>query len=470
MIIQNEWYYNPSTKKIRIYSTTSPTNVQVTTVSNLLSSNGYDYITVDGIDFTGANSTALYFASSTDNSKVQNCNVSFAGSYGIDMNGVNGIINNNTVNDCGSAGIFKGGTGGTVTNNTVRNIGIVEGQPYLQSQSDGVYLYDNNSLVQYNNIKNISSQGIHLSSQCTTATISNNIVDSSALLLNDVGGIYVTAAAVNRIISNNIVLNTVGNINGSPTSVLGEGIYLDEYTTNTKVTGNTVSGCRNSGIKFHYASNNTVSGNTVFNNGNYQIYLQNDLGTPTISGNIIKNNIFISKASTQWVLGFVSITNDIANFGTADSNYYARPINDNTTFTTYQSNTGYVSRTLAGWKTFTAQDINSNKSPKTITSVDSLRFEYNATNSPNTISLPKKFIDVAGNVYNGTITLQPYTSAVLIQNGAIAPGLPPTVTTSGNQSITVTTTNIFSAPVPASGQTITSYLWTKVSGGQCHNS
>ena len=34
---QNEWYYNPSTKKIRIYSTSSPTNVQVATVSNLLS-------------------------------------------------------------------------------------------------------------------------------------------------------------------------------------------------------------------------------------------------------------------------------------------------------------------------------------------------------------------------------------------------------------------------------------------------
>ncbi|HWH63907.1 MAG TPA: hypothetical protein VNS50_11560, partial [Ginsengibacter sp.] len=45
---QNEWYYNPSTKKIRIYSTTSPRGIQVSTVDNLLYINSKNYITVDG--------------------------------------------------------------------------------------------------------------------------------------------------------------------------------------------------------------------------------------------------------------------------------------------------------------------------------------------------------------------------------------------------------------------------------------
>ena len=462
--VQNEWYFNSSTKKIRIYSTASPTNVQVTTVGNLIYNNGYDYIIVDGINFTGANYAALAFSSSSDYCTVQNCSVSFAGSYGIDMNGVSGTVNNNIVNDCGSALIFKGGSGGTVTNNTVRNSGIVEGQPYLQSQSDGIYLYGNNTLVQYNNIKNTSCYGIQLSSQCTTATISNNLVDSSSLILNDVGGIYVTGPAVNRVISNNIVLNTLGNPNGSPTGLYAEGIYLDEYTTNTTVTGNTIYGCKNSGIKLHYASNNIIKDNTVFNNTNYQIYFQNDLNTPTISGNVIKNNIFFSKASTQWTLGFVSVTNDIANFGTADNNYYARPMDDNNSFTTYQSNTGYVNRNLAGWQSFTSQDANSRKSYKTITNIGDLRFEYNATMSSKTIALDANYIDVKGINYQGIITLAPYSSAILIKNGPIV-NQPPKSNAGGDQSITLPVNSLnLSGSGTSNGGVVTSYLWTKISG------
>ena len=34
--VENEWYYNPSTKKLRIYSTSSPTNVQMATVDTLV--------------------------------------------------------------------------------------------------------------------------------------------------------------------------------------------------------------------------------------------------------------------------------------------------------------------------------------------------------------------------------------------------------------------------------------------------
>ena len=55
----NEWYYNPSTKKIQIYSTSSPTNVQVATQDVLATVYGA-YITFDGLSFTGANSNAFY--------------------------------------------------------------------------------------------------------------------------------------------------------------------------------------------------------------------------------------------------------------------------------------------------------------------------------------------------------------------------------------------------------------------------
>jgi len=54
-----------------------------------------------------------------------------------------------------------------------------------------------------------------------------------------------------------------------------------------------------------------------------------------------------------------------------------------------------------------------------------LRFEYNTTTSNKIIALDAKYIDVKGATYNGTITLAPYSSAVLIKDGVA--NIPPTV-------------------------------------------
>ncbi len=79
------------------------------------------------------------------------------------------------------------------------------------------------------------------------------------------------------------------------------------------------------------------------------------------------------------------------------------------------------------WQTYSNQDLNSKKSPKSITTTDDLRFEYNATNSPVTISLPYNYIDIKNIAYNGTITLPPYSSVVLIKNGPIITNQPPSI-------------------------------------------
>ena len=47
-----------------------------------------------------------------------------------------------------------------------------------------------------------------------------------------------------------------------------------------------------------------------------------------------------------------------------------------------------------------------------------LRFEYNASKNATSIPLDANYIGVDGTPYNGSVTLQPYTSKVLIRNGA----------------------------------------------------
>jgi hypothetical protein len=44
-----------------------------------------------------------------------------------------------------------------------------------------------------------------------------------------------------------------------------------------------------------------------------------------------------------------------------------------------------------------------------------MRFEYNASTNSKKISLGETYLDVLGNSYSGEITLQPYTSIVLIK-------------------------------------------------------
>ncbi len=58
-----------------------------------------------------------------------------------------------------------------------------------------------------------------------------------------------------------------------------------------------------------------------------------------------------------------------------------------------------------------------------------LRFEYNASKNATSVPLDANYIGVDGTSYNGSITLQPYTSKVLIRNGA-ATALPLTATAS----------------------------------------
>jgi parallel beta-helix repeat protein len=56
---------------------------------------------------------------------------------------------------------------------------------------------------------------------------------------------------------------------------------------------------------------------------------------------------------------------------------------------------------------------------------DHLRFEYNASQGNKTVPLNGTYIDAKGNTYNNSITLAPYTSAVLIKQTVVIDDTPP---------------------------------------------
>ena len=102
-------------------------------------------------------------------------------------------------------------------------------------------------------------------------------------------------------------------------------------------------------------------------------------------------------------------------FGIADSNYYARPMDDNLTFRLSQPALGTIQKSLATWQTFTGQDAHSRKSPIAVTDINDIRFEYNANKAVKTIALDAKYMCLDGKIVEGYITLQPYCSIILMK-------------------------------------------------------
>ena len=122
-------------------------------------------------------------------------------------------------------------------------------------------------------------------------------------------------------------MNGFGDNAGTPATgnPISHGIYMDDWSANVEIAGNSVANCPHTGIYLHKAYNLNVHNNTSFNNGQYQLLMVSSEQGALIRNDIVKNNFFVAKASTQFVGGFQSLLDDINSFGPIDSNYYARP-------------------------------------------------------------------------------------------------------------------------------------------------
>ena len=411
-----EWYHDYSgTGKFYMYfGAIDPTTktVKVATKTYGIDIQGETYIVIDGITVTGVIKNGITTSSASANLTIKNCTISFAGTNGIYANSVGALIDNNTISNCNSSAIRGGSSTITFTNNTVTNIGLIKGgsEAYynavmLSATSDHV--------IQYNSIQNVGSDGIMVNG--TGNIISNNFINYTNLILNDGGGIYTAGTNTGTIIDGNIVLNAVGNTDGGNTSIsISEGIYLDESANGITVQNNTVANCGFSGIKLHKAHDNTISNNTCFGNEITGIYILNSTTVTSMVNNNITNNKFIAK-SGQYSLYIKDVKNAVPLFGTSDNNYFARPTDD-TNIIAYYPTVGFSTKTLTEWKSLTGQDANSTGFSKSIASESDIDFAYNATNSPAQVTLNFPGIDVAGTRHSSTVTLQPYTSIVVLKD------------------------------------------------------
>ena len=466
---QNEWYFDPATKKIKIYSSSNPGSVKVASVTDLVTANSRAYLTFDNISFEGANSDAFNISYS-NNIVIQNCDISFSGDDAVycypnapSVNVLNCIINHSN-----NAGINAASSDNAVIrNNTVSNTGIFAGMgKSVGGNYEGIISNGNNGEVSYNVIKNTGYCGIKFDGNSTV--IKNNFIDYFCFIKDDGGGIYGypsqgQTSYTQRTIKDNIVINAIGAVGGTNDAnyLPAEGIYLDASASFADITNNTIANCINIGLFLNNSKNVNCSGNTIYNCAS--LLRMTKFQNVAVINNTFNNNRLVAKAATQRVLYLSNDYDAAVNYFTGNNNYYARPIDDNVTIIAFADGNGSGYYTLAGWKSFSGQDASTQKSPKAITNVNDLRFEYNETSVSKTISLGANYIDVANVSYPGTITLAPYTSAVLIKNGT--GNVLPAANAGADQTITLPSNSV---SLSGSGNdpdgTIASYAWTKITG------
>lgn len=440
-----EWYYDGSVFYM-YFGTSVPGNyvVKISSVDKLVYLDNKNYITFDNISFQGANQYGLHLVNS-DYITVQNCSIEFSGKTAIfgpwSGTSPSNTITRTTINHSNSNGIELHGdhTKAIITNNVIKNTGLLVG---MGGSGDGTYVGlaagGDGSVIQFNEVVNSGYIGIHFGGNNTLVT--NNLVDNFNLLKNDGGGIYTYVGhetpKSGQIVTKNIVLNGMGFAGGMPdASQHALGIYLDDGCRNVEVSNNTLAGCATSGIYLHNAHEIKILNNTLFNNGNGKLDFEgqvlfvhdNYLPDDPIRNVTMTNNIFFAKTLSQKILAFSTADNDIAQFGTADLNCYAKPIDNSLVARTWTAgwNSPALNLSLAGWRSASGQDKNSFMSPVAITDVNRIRFEYNTANSNKVITLNGGYIDMKGTKYSGSLTLLPYSSVVLIADSSTPPAVTP---------------------------------------------
>lgn len=382
--IQNEWYYNPTSNYVRMYSTSNPStlNVQAATKDFLCAANSRSYVTIQNIRFTGANNLLVNWNMGS-NDTIRNCEFEYAGINGLYLNTLtNSAFVNNSIRNTNNLGLLMipNCTNAYIAGNFIENTGLIPGYSLRETNGNqhgsGIFANGNGVKVKYNTIKRTCYAGVSITRDAFE--ISYNSIDSATMILDDVGGIYSSDAPLygsDRIIAYNVVTNCWGNNAGAgnaPGPSEGAGIYDDELGSNAQILNNTLSGFGLYGINLHDLQNVVIKYNKVFDYHKYGIIIIKDALHPDVPiRNIVhKFNTYVSTtnrstrdAEPNAPIQIVTDNDfsDLIQFGVSDSNTYINPFKSNIDDIIKASTATYTDSTysLTAWQAKTGQDLHS---------------------------------------------------------------------------------------------------------------
>lgn len=370
-----EWYYNPTSKTIQLYTDRTNPNTQVmkaTAVDRVIDLAEASFITLKNLHVAQARTTNLY-AQNVSNLTLSNVDFTDSGEDGVLVQGTGNdiLITNCSITNSNNNGLVIGSYQNvTFQQNTIRHTGVLPGRG---KSGDGQYTAFQSSATQNTLIENnvIDSVGYIGLSVENNSTIRQNLISNFCMAKSDGGGIYLFNGAQslmhNILIQSNIIRNGIGTSGGLSDNTVGgaHGIFLDDCVNGVDLIDNTIADCQGLGIYLHSVSNLGLLRNTCFNNSLAQLILYNYDRSCLPRNNILKGNILVAKNATQAVAGYISSADDLAEFGTMEHNYYARPFNDISTIRSVYNGNIVNDLNLPQWQAQFGRDGTSKSSPIT---------------------------------------------------------------------------------------------------------
>ena len=354
--------------------------------------------------------------------------------------GYNHTISGNVVERANQMGINTYSRDSVLSHNVIRDVGRIEnlgavgmgcgydaGGGQCTEDGDGLRIKvdratdsGNNLTVTGNRLERIAYNGMDVFGHHNG--FQNNLIEQACYAKGDCGGVRtfgsgdLSSTPVHDLLfDHNLILDTIGNTDGCNStykSLFGFGLYIDHYSRDVTITGNTVVSSTVHGILYQ-DSTGSVTGNTLYNNSRTceygaQLYVG---GAPSYVSQH-SGNVLYGLTESAWTL----YLNDLGRLPASDNNRFFQPYEEK------QISVGGWSgrRTLEEWQAYSGLDGHSTKNWYAQAGGEEPRSRifYNATESVVEVDLGnRKYLDLEQNEVVGSITLQPFTSIVLVDSG-----------------------------------------------------
>lgn len=464
-----EWFFNQSTSTLYYYPISgNPANEIIEAVTTNLSTNACGIrtawqktdIIVENLEFRKYGYAAIS-TSGANNIMIRNCRFDQC-DLAVRLYGNNQTVINSTIARCykmaiqslSGGGIAGYGNYNTIENNIVTDCAIYPGLGknwgYFGIGSSGFF-----NVIRGNKLKRIG----YIAITCdNNAVVERNVVEDACFILNDGAGISFDNTD-GAIIRDNIVLRTVGSYQGSCAPDYhgcvpkGVGIYFGNISNkNVIVNGNTIAHCGGSGIWFDHtmlSQGNQITNNVVFDNTLYQLGISdysnyNSPGaTPPFAlasypNQLVVGNTFYCGDSAQRSMYHINKWYYGIDFADFNQNKYVNPWDTVDIKIDDYTAGNHSNHSLSSWRAIRGDDMQSTNTPYMPTSETSDHIlVYNDTTVSKTVSLPVGlWRDLDNNIYQTSITLDPFRSKVLY----LEPPDNPAATPSTNVSLLVQAT------------------------------
>jgi hypothetical protein len=189
------------------------------------------------------------------------------------------------------------------------------------------------------------------------------------------------------------------------------GLYIDNYSRDVETRGNTVISTTVTGILYQ-RSTGQILDNTIYNAASgtefsAQISLDGSETRVSMSGNVM-----YGLKSNAWTL----YAYNLGNILSSDGNYFFQPyVNQHIAY-----GPTWTRQTFAQWQALSGQEVHSKTNWFTQAAGETSHAKafYNDSQTTQTFNLGgRQYLDLDQKPLSGSLTLQPFTSMVLVDNG-----------------------------------------------------